>query len=76
MSLNSSVVTALEGILDLVVPHAIEFKAVAKHLKGYDRQAAIKTIIEKAQQDANLTKVRLYLIYSKLDEVVKKGDLP
>jgi len=76
MSLNSSVATALENILELVVPHAIEYKSIAKHLKGYDREAAIKTIIEKAQQNATLTKVQLYLIYTKLDEVVKKGDLP
>jgi len=76
MSLNNSVVTALEDILDLVVPHAIEFKSVARHLKGYDRQAAIKTIIQKAEANATLTRIQLFLIYNKLDEVVKKGDLP
>jgi len=76
MSLSDGVANALHDILQLVVPQRIEFSAISKHLKGYNREEAIKTIIERAQANPILTRVQLFIIYNKLDEVVKRGDLP
>jgi len=76
MSLNDTVMAALENILELVVPHSINFSAVSKHLKGYNREEAIKTILERAQSQPTLTRVQLFIIYNKLHEVVQRGDLP
>jgi len=74
-NLSDVAVKALENILEIVVPHRVDVRDIGKHLRGYDRQKAIETILERAIADPLLTKVKLMAVYGILDAAVKNGGL-
>jgi len=66
-TLSPETVTALENLLDAVVP---DFSIL-----GYNKQRAIKEILEGTKKDPLMTKIRLHLIYTELKKLADNGGL-
>ena len=65
----------IESLADLLLPETLPFSEVRQHLKGYDKSVAIRQIVERARQDPLITRLRLWLVYGKLDELLNNGGL-
>ena len=65
----------IESLADLLLPDVIPFNEVRQHLKGYDKKKAIHQIVERAREEPAITRLRLWIVYGKLDELLNNGGL-
>ncbi|NVM23524.1 MAG: hypothetical protein HWN68_17295 [Desulfobacterales bacterium] len=75
MSLNEHCVEALRRIGEIVFPDSISWKAVTKHLRGYDKERAIEQMIEGAKRDPLLTRLKLFCVFTELERLKNNGGL-
>ena len=75
MSLSEECVSALRNVAETVFPHRISLKDITRHARGYNREVAIEQLIEKAKESPDMTKLKLYIIYTELKKVADNGGL-
>jgi len=73
--MSQNLESALERILDAVMPQKVSLTDVKEHLGGYDREKAKEKIIQAAMRDPLLTKIKLHLIYVELKKLANNGGL-
>jgi len=67
--------SAIEEIANLLLPSRVALSDVGKHLKGYNKEVAVRDVVEHARQDPFITKVLLYQVYAKLQRLINNGGL-
>ena len=66
---------AIEKLADVLLPARIPLTDLKAHLKGYNKDKAVKQVVERARAEPLITKIRLHLIYARLEDLFNNGGL-
>ena len=65
----------VEELGDLLLPDRIPLSELRGHLKGYRKAKAVEQLVERARADPTITKLKLHLVYARLEYFFNNGGL-
>ena len=65
----------IEELGNLLLPERIPLSELKGHLKGYKKAKAVEQLVERARADPIITKVKLHLVYARLQYFFNNGGL-